>query len=193
MSIPVRLLVLSLALGAFGLPAAAAQPVFRCGKTYTNVPAGERPPQAGDCRLVDVDPASAPHHDKLALDGSRQITVPVGQNGQFWVRGSINGIPVTFMVVRNASFNAGVAVTEAFAARASLHGGAPTFVKTSGGLIDGRRLDKVRVAIGPLKVPQATVVVGPLPEKGADALLGPDLLSLFDVTASDSEMTIVAK
>jgi len=176
-------------------PAAAAEPVFKCGQTYTNVPHGEGPAKAGSrgCVLVDTADQSKDKTEKIALDGSRQITVPVGQDGRFWIRGSVNGFPVQFVIDKAATVHAGVVVSEAFAARANLIGGAATSVQTSGGGMDARRMERVPMTIGPFRVPQATVFVGSLGGRSDAALLGQELLSLFDVTANDREMTLVSK
>ncbi|HET7836263.1 MAG TPA: retropepsin-like aspartic protease [Variovorax sp.] len=177
------------------LQPAAAEPIFKCGKTYTNVPSGEGAAQlkSRGCVLVDPD---RPHADKtadIAIDGSRQITVPIGQDGRFWIRGSVNGFPVQFVIDKASTVQAGVAVTEAFAARANLIGGAPAHVQTSGGIMEGRRIEGVPMTFGPFRVRQATVVVGSLGGKSPDALLGQELLSMFEVTANEREMTIVSR
>ncbi|MDM0084343.1 retropepsin-like aspartic protease [Variovorax sp. J31P179] len=177
------------------LQPAAAEPIFKCGKTYTNVPSGEGAAQlkSRGCVLVDPD---RPHADKtadIAIDGSRQITVPIGQDGRFWIRGSVNGFPVQFVIDKASTVQAGVAVTEAFAARSNLIGGAPAHVQTSGGIMEGRRIEGVPMTFGPFRVRQATVVVGSLGGKSPDALLGQELLSMFEVTANEREMTIVSR
>ena len=177
------------------LQPAAAQPIFKCGKTYTNVPAGEGPAQqkSRGCVLVDPDRPHAGKTADIAIDGSRQITVPIGQDGRFWVRGSVNGFPVQFVIDKGSTVQAGVAVTEAFAARANLIGGAPAHIQTSGGIMEGRRVEGVPMTFGPFRVRQATVVVESLGGRSPDALLGQELLSMFEVTANEREMTIVSK
>lgn len=177
------------------LQPAAAQPIFKCGKTYTNVPAAEGPAQqkSRGCMLVDPERPHAGKTADIAIDGSRQVTVPIGQDGRFWVRGSVNGFPVQFVIDKASTVQAGVAVTEAFAARANLIGGAPAHIQTSDGIMEGRRLEGVALSFGPFRVRQATVVVGSLGGKSPDALLGQELLSMFEVTANEREMTIVSK
>jgi hypothetical protein len=177
------------------LQQAAAQPIFKCGKTYTNVPAGEGPAQqkSRGCVLVDPDRPHAGKTADIAIDGSHQITVPIGQDGRFWVPGSVNGFPVRFLIDKAATVQAGVAVTEAFAGRANLIGGAPAHIQTSDGVMEGRRLEGVAMSFGPFRMRQATVVVGSLGGKSPDALLGQELLSMFEVTANEREMTIVSK
>jgi predicted aspartyl protease len=177
-------------------PSATAQAIFKCGKTYTNVPSDSETSQARQHGCVLVDPATAPKAGAtptLALDGSRQIVVPVGKDGRFWVRGSVNGFPVQFLIDKSATASAGVAVSEEFAARANLIGGMPSSMRSAAGIVDARRIEHVPVTFGPFKVPKATVVVGPLGVKSTDAVLGQELLSHFAVTANDREMTIVSK
>ncbi|VTU36952.1 putative aspartyl protease [Variovorax sp. PBS-H4] len=188
-------MAMAMALGALTWQPAAAEPIFKCGKTYTNVPADTGPAKArsGDCVLVDTSVQPKGKSENIMLDGSKSITVPVGQDGRFWIRGTVNGFPVQFAIDRASAGNAGVAVSEDFAARANLIGGAPAFIQTAGSGTDARRIERVPLTFGPFRVPQATVVVGPLGGKSTDAVLGPELLSLFDVTANDRELTIVGK
>ncbi|MDM0035230.1 retropepsin-like aspartic protease [Variovorax sp. J22P271] len=185
----------AMAAGVLLLQPAAADPIFKCGKTYTNVPSGEGPAQlkSRGCVLVDPDRPQAAKTADIAIDGSRQITVPIGQDGRFWIRGSVNGFPVQFVIDKASTVQAGVAVTEAFAARANLIGGAPAHVQTSGGIMEGRRVEGIPMTFGPFRVRQATVVVGSLGGKSPEALLGQELLSMFEVTANEREMTIVSK
>jgi aspartyl protease family protein len=176
-------------------PAAAEQPIFKCGSTYTNVPPGQGPAQARTGACVLVDPAKRPggSADNLTIDGSRHITIPVGQDGRFWIRGSVNGFPVQFVIDKGSTVRAGIAVTEDFAAQANLIGGASTHVQTTAGVMEARRLERVPVTIGPFRMLQAPVFVGSLGGKSDAALLGQEVLSLFDVTANDREMTISSK
>jgi predicted aspartyl protease len=184
----------AIALGAVAAypGAAAAEPIFKCGKTYTNVPPPSARPARG-CVLVDTATQPRTKTTSIAVDGSRHITVPVGQDGRFWVPGTVNGFPVRFVIDKAATVNAGVAVSEDFAARANLIGGSPAHMQTAGAVMDARRIERVPMTFGPFSVPQATVVVGSLGHKSADALLGQELLSLFDVTANDRELTIVGR
>jgi predicted aspartyl protease len=186
----------AMALAVFSMhPVVASEPIFKCGKTYTNVPPGSRPAQARSDACVLVDTASPPRGKttNIAVDGSRQITVPVGQDGRFWIPGTVNGFPVRFVIDKAATVNAGVAVTEDFAARANLIGGTPAHMQAVGAVMDARRIERVPMTFGPFSVPQASVVVGSLGRKSTDALLGQELLSLFDVTANDRELTIVGR
>ena len=173
---------------------ASAEPIFKCGKTYTNVPPGQGAAKAPKgCVLVDTTNPSKGQSEFIAVDGSRQITVPIGQDGRFWIRGSVNGFPVQFVIDKGATVNAGVAVTEDFAARANLIGGVPAHIQTAGGMVDGRRIEGVALTFGPFKVPVSTVLVGAVGGKSTDAVLGQELLSLFDITANDREMTIASR
>lgn len=185
----------AMVLGVVAGQPAAAEPIFKCGKAYTNVPAevGPAKARARDCVLVETSGQPKGRNENISLDGSRQITVPVGQDGRFWIRGTVNGFPVQFVIDRTATVNAGVAVSEDFAARANLIGGTPAFIQTAGAATDARRIERVPMTFGPFRVPQATVVVGALGARSTDAVLGPELLSLFDVTANDRELTIVGK
>ena len=185
----------AMALGVVAVQPASAEPIFKCGKAYTNVPADAGPGKARprDCVLVETSGQPKGKSENISVDGSKQITVPVGQDGRFWIRGTVNGFPVQFAIDRAATVNAGVAVSEDFAARANLIGGTPAYIQTAGTGTDARRIERVPMTFGPFRVPQATVLIGPLGGKSTDAVLGPELLSLFDVTANDRELTIVGK
>lgn len=184
---------------AAALPAAdAAEPIFRCGKTYTNVqPGAGRGPTAGpDCVLLEPVAPSSARTPRIAVDGSRALTVPVGTDGRFRVPGAVNGFPVQFVLDRDAALHAGALVSEDFAAKANLIGGMPVHVRTGGGDgggTAGRRIEGVPMRFGPFLLRQPTVVVDSLGGRGSAALLGQDLLSLFEVTVNEREMTIVAK
>ena len=185
----------AMALAVLALQPAVAEPIFKCGKTFTNVPPGSQPAQvrSRDCALVDTAAPPKARTERIDIDGSRLITVPVGQDGRFWIRGTVNGFPVQFVIDKGSTVQAGVAVTEAFAARANLIGGAPAHIQTSGGIMEGRRVEGVPMTFGPFRVRQATVVVESLGGRSPDALLGQELLSMFEVTANEREMTIVSK
>ncbi|MDM0103311.1 retropepsin-like aspartic protease [Variovorax sp. J22R24] len=178
---------------ALSLSATSAEPVFKCGNTYTNVPPGQGKNSPKGCVLVDNTPQPKGKVEFIAVDGSKQITVPIGQDGRFWIRGSVNGFPVQFAIDKGATVQAGIAVTENFAARANLIGGAPAHIQTTTGVVQGRRIEGVPISFGPFKVPVSTVLVGPVGGKSTDAVLGQELLSLFDITANDREMTIASK
>jgi predicted aspartyl protease len=173
----------------------SAEPVFRCGKTYTNVPSTQSATKGvpKGCVLVDTTNQPQGKGEFISVDGSRQVTVPVGQDGRFWIRGTVNGFPVQFVIDKDATVHAGVAVTEDFAARANLIGGSPAHIQTAGGIVDGRRIERVAMTFGPFKVPVSTVLVGPIGGKSADAVLGQELLSLFEITTNDREMTIASR
>ena len=111
----------AMALAVIGMhPVVASEPIFKCGKTYTNVPPGSRQaqPRSDACVLVDTANQPKGKTTNIAVDGSRQITVPVGQDGRFWIPGTVNGsVPqLRFVIDKAATVNAGVAVTEDFAA-----------------------------------------------------------------------------
>ncbi|MDM0073426.1 aspartyl protease family protein [Variovorax sp. J2P1-59] len=177
------------------LPPVLAEPIFKCGKTYTNVPAGQGASKSlpKGCVLVDTVAQPKGKAETIAIDGSRQISVPVGQDGRFWIRGSVNGFPVQFAIDKAATVAAGVVVSEDFAARANLIGGAPARLQTATGVVEARRIEGVAMSFGPFKVPMSTVLVAPIGGKATDAVLGQELLSLFDITANDREMTIASK
>lgn len=124
---------------------------------------------------------------QASVTASGDLRIPRGRNGHFIVQGQVNGRPIEFLVDTGAST---VVVSEAFAREAGLEGGVPTTFQTANGLLQGRTLRNVPVAVGPLSLSGTTVAVG-LVGPGADrALLGQTFLSRFEVTISGEEMVI---
>ena len=176
------------------LPSAAvAEPIFKCGKTYTNLPPGSSQSQLKSSGCVLVDPAGGQRSAKsqdIAIDGSRAdhgadrrgrplLDPRLGQ----WLPGAVRDRP------GRDEWTPASSSPRTSRPRANLIGGAPAHVQTRGGVIEGRRIQGVPASFGPFRIPQTTVVVGPLGSKSSTALLGQDLLSLFEVTANDREMS----
>lgn len=113
------------------------------------------------------------------------LVIPRGRDGHFWVRGEINGQPLRFMVDTGASH---VGVTEGFARKAGLAGGAPTRFLTANGEREGRLLREVPVLAGGLAA-RASVGIG---QSGSDAqgLLGQSFLAQFDMQVGEKEMVL---
>lgn len=123
----------------------------------------------------------------MVVTATGDVRIPRSRDGHFYVEGSVNGRPITFLVDTGAS---SVVVSEAFARRAGLAGGEPTTFSTANGKLEGRTVRGVPVAVGPLSVSSVRVgvgLVGGSPDKG---LLGQSFLRRFRMSISDNELIL---
>ena len=116
-----------------------------------------------------------------------ELKIPRDRDGHFYVNGSINGRPLTFMIDTGASR---VTVSEAFAVSAGLRGGEPTTFNTANGQLTGRLVRGATVSAGPLSVSAATVGVGLVGSREDQGLLGQNFLSKFQISISKDELVL---
>lgn len=121
------------------------------------------------------------------VTASGDLKIPRARDGHFYVEGSINGRPITFLVDTGAS---SVFVSEAFARRAGLKGGETTTFHTANGALAGRVVKEVDVAVGPLSVSSLRVGVGMVGGSEDQGLLGQNFLSRFSISIANGEMLI---
>lgn len=121
------------------------------------------------------------------VTSSGSLQIERHRDGHFYVDGSINGQPVRFMVDTGATY---IAVTDALAERAGLHGGEPVQMRTANGTRMGRLVRTESVAVGPLQVRHLTVSVGYTGSNAEDALLGQNFLRQFDVLMRDDVLEL---
>jgi aspartyl protease family protein len=133
-------------------------------------------------RLLAPPPVSVTAH------GAGEIAIAAARNGHFYVDGSINGVPLQFMVDTGATY---VAVDAGFARRAGMPEGSPGYFNTANGAVAGRVVKHQRVRVQSLEVKGLTVAV--MPDAGADGLLGQNFLRHFDVTQSSGVMRLRAR
>ncbi len=126
---------------------------------------------------------------KAIVTADRDLHIPRSRDGHFYVDGTIDGTPVTFLVDTGATT---VVVSEAIAKRAGMRQGVPTTFRTANGLLAGRTVTGVSVRIGPRSVSSMTVGVGLVGHGSERALLGQNFLSRFEVAISGAEMVIRA-
>lgn len=100
------------------------------------------------------------------------------RHGHFYADGRINGQTVRFMVDTGAS---AIAVTDALALRAGLHGGEQVQFQTANGIRLGRLVRAETITVGPLQVRNLSVGTGYASSNEQDALLGQNFLRHFDV------------
>lgn len=115
------------------------------------------------------------------------LVIQRSQDGHFYTLGTVNGSEAKFMIDTGASM---VSVSERFAQKASIFGGAPATFKTANGDQPGRIVEGMSVAIGPVSVSNVKVGVGLRMDDENDALLGQSFLSNFDITMGKDQMIL---
>ncbi len=113
-----------------------------------------------------------------------QIVIPRSLDGHYYVRGSINGYPIDFMVDTGASV---VSVSKSLAKKANLPNGAPANFSTAGGTVMGEVVSGQSVEAGGIMVSGISVSVG---IQGGVALLGQNFLRRVDVLQANDTMTL---
>lgn len=113
-----------------------------------------------------------------------QIVIPRSLDGHYYVRGSINGYPIDFMVDTGASV---VSVSKSLAKKANLPNGVPANFSTAGGMVMGEVVSGQAVEAGGIMVNGISVSVG---IQGDVALLGQNFLRRVDVLQSNDTMTL---
>ena len=127
----------------------------------------------------------APRGATVTSTGS--LVIPRHNDGHFRVAGTINGVPVNFMVDTGASL---IAVTDAVAKKAGLTGGVPTTFRTANGNREGRVAPSQSVTVRNLEVAGLRVGTGYTGESEDDALLGQNFLRQFDVEIKRDAMVL---
>jgi aspartyl protease family protein len=123
----------------------------------------------------------------LVITAQGDLKIPRHRDGHFYVKGSVNSKPLTFLVDTGAS---SVTVSEEFARSAGLQGGEPTTFNTANGQLRGRLLRGVAVSAGPFSVSTATVGVGLVGGRTDHGLLGQSFLSRFQISISKEELVL---
>jgi len=113
-----------------------------------------------------------------------QIVIPRSLDGHYYVRGSINGYPIDFMVDTGASV---VSVSKSLAKKANLPNGVPANFSTAGGMVMGEVVSGQSVEAGGIMVNGIGVSVG---IQGGVALLGQNFLRRVDVLQSNDTMIL---
>jgi aspartyl protease family protein len=110
--------------------------------------------------------------------GAREIVIPMGQGGHFFVDGAINGRAVRFMVDTGATTIA-MGAAEAQRLGIDYQKGQRGFVGTAGGVVAAYGVNLGAVRVGEIEVPnvQATVSAAGMPF----VLLGNSFLNRFQM------------
>ena len=120
-------------------------------------------------------------------NGNGEVVITRSTDGHFRTVGTVNGSETVFLVDTGAST---VAVSDQFAAKASLTGGTPTVFNTANGPRQGRMVEGITVSVGPLQVHNTRVGVGISSSPDQEALLGQSFLTHFNVTMSSEKLVL---
>ena len=118
-------------------------------------------------------------------NGHREIVIPVARDGHYYVEGSVNGQPVTFLVDTGASY---VSVGSDLARRANLPEGQIGVFNTANGAVEGRVSRARSVTADILEVSSINVAV--MPGRSEFGLLGQNFLHHFIVNQSDGKLVL---
>jgi aspartyl protease family protein len=122
------------------------------------------------------------------VSGAAEITIAADRNGHFYLDGSIDGMPLRFMVDTGATY---VSVSTEFARRAGLPAGVIGYFNTANGSVQGQVVKGRAVRAGPFEVSGLSVAV--MPAGGEEGLLGQNFLRRFDVSQSGGELRLRAR
>lgn len=121
----------------------------------------------------------------VTADGA--VVIPRHHDGHFRVAGSVNGVPVMFLVDTGASL---VGVTDALARQAGLQGGDPITFQTANGPRQGSVIASDSVTVRSLAVSGLRVGTGYTGRSDDEALLGQNFLRHFDVEMGRDRMVL---
>ncbi|MDP1558388.1 MAG: TIGR02281 family clan AA aspartic protease [Nitrosomonas sp.] len=113
-----------------------------------------------------------------------EVVIPRSSDGHYYVRGSINGYPIDFMVDTGASV---VSVSKEFSRMAGFPKGVSANLATAGGIVSGEIISGQIVEAGGIAVKGLSVSVG---IQGNMALLGQNFLRRVDVIQSNDRMIL---
>ena len=121
------------------------------------------------------------------IEGSGIVTIARSYDQHFYVEGSINGHPVTFLVDTGATY---VTVSEDIARKIGLPHGAAADFNTAGGRVAGRIVSGADVQVGGIRVSGIRIAVNPTLRH---ALLGQNFLNKLDLTQDAERMMLRAR
>lgn len=118
----------------------------------------------------------------------REIVVDASRDGHYYLEGTVNDVPMRFLVDTGASY---VTVGLREAEQARIPDGIPAIFDTANGRVEGRLAKRQRIRIACLEVDDVTVAVSP--GLGEVALLGQNFLRRFEVIQSGRELRLRVK
>jgi aspartyl protease family protein len=124
----------------------------------------------------------------VASEAGAEIIIPRSRNGHYYVAGTINGHPTTFMVDTGATT---VAIDPRVARAAGVPKGYPSTFNTASGQAQGEVVTKQSVSVGGLRLDEVSIAV--IDGVGEYGLLGQNVLRHLDVIQSGDQMILRAK
>ncbi|MCK9283453.1 MAG: TIGR02281 family clan AA aspartic protease [Rhodocyclaceae bacterium] len=129
----------------------------------------------------------APTVVAVSAPNDGEIVIPRSRDGHYYLAGSINGQPVTFLVDTGATV---VSVSRALATAAGLPGGYPTTFNSANGSRKGELVANQSVEAGGVVVGPIDVAVGLDLGRADLALLGQNFLKRMDMIQRDDLLTL---
>ena len=121
------------------------------------------------------------------IEGAGVVTIARSDDQHFYVEGSINGRPVTFMIDTGAT---SVTIGEDLARRIGLDGGVAADFSTAGGRVVGRIVPNNEVQVGGIRVSGLRVAINPALRQ---PLLGQNFLSKLELTQGPNDLVLRAR
>lgn len=129
----------------------------------------------------------APKVVKVSGPATGEIVIPRSGDGHYYLAGSINGQPVTFLIDTGATV---VAISRQLAATAGVPRGEPTTFHSANGTQMGELVANQTVEAGGLVVSNIAVGVGVDLGKDDHALLGQNFLRRVSMIQRDDTLTL---
>lgn len=118
-------------------------------------------------------------------EGAQEIAIPASRDGHYYLDGTINGVPLKFMIDTGATY---VSVGAEFARAARLPKGIPGYFSTANGTVEGEIVKNLDVEADAFRISGLSVAV--TPSQGEVGLLGQNFLRRFEVSQSAGVMRL---
>jgi aspartyl protease family protein len=119
-----------------------------------------------------------------------EVVIPRSRDGHYYVKGSINGKVVVFVVDTGATM---VSVSSGFARDAGLPRGVSAQFSTAGGVVEGEVVTDQTIEAGGIRVSPLNIAVGIQMSAEDPALLGQNFLRRVEVSQANDQMVLRLK
>jgi aspartyl protease family protein len=142
---------------------------------------------AGQRRTLRVGESPASVEGAGSGRGLGRIALTADASGLFMSPGTVNGVPVQFVVDTGATL-VGLSLADAERAGLNYRGGQPVLLSTANGVSQGWRMKLASVRVGDVELHQVDGVVSPMGTPYV--LLGNSFLSQFQMQRHNDQMTL---